>query len=433
VGTGPCPLPATGAGCDTGRMGDVLLAPGGRPAWAERMRSERAARGWSQADAVRALQAHAHMPLPATGSLLRNWKRWEAGEVEPDDFYKPLIAKTFGTVTAAFFPRRVTGREEVLLAETGMDTMELVNRLRASDVSRATLDGVAVTAERLACEYPYVPSEQLLVDGRDWLRQITGLLDGHLTLPQHREVLTQAGWVALVLGCVEYDMGMRTQSEATRKAALSLGDEAGNGDIIGWAHEMRAWYALTQGNYRGAIQAASAGQDAAPSHGVAVQLLAQRAKAWARVGDRRQVEVALDAGRRVLEGLPYPENLDNHFVVDPAKFDFYAMDCYRIVGEDQLAELAAHEVVTSSTDFDGTVRKPMRVAEAEITLGVLAARAGEPEQAVDYGRRALVGERKSLPSLLMVSRELADILSTRFPDAPATGEYLDELRSIAVA
>ena len=90
-----------------------------------------------------------------------------------------------------------------------MDTMELVNRLRASDVSRATLDGVAVTAERLACEYPYLPSEQLLVDGRDWLKQITALLDRHLTLPQHREVLTQAGWVALVLGCVEYDMGMR--------------------------------------------------------------------------------------------------------------------------------------------------------------------------------------------------------------------------------
>jgi hypothetical protein len=78
------------------------------------------------------------------------------------------------------------------------------------------------------------------------------------------------------------------------------------------------------------------------------------------------------------------------------------MDCYRIIGEDQLAEIAAHEVMASSTDFDGTLRKPMRVAEAEITLGVLAARAGEPEQAVDYGRRALAGERKSLPSLLMV-------------------------------
>lgn len=153
----------------------------------------------------------------------------------------------------------------------------------------------------------------------------------------------------------------------------------------------------------------------------------------ARIGDRRQVEVALDAGRRVLERLPYPDNLDNHFVVDPAKFDFYAMDCYRVVGEDQLAEIAAREVIASSTDFDGTLRKPMRVAEAEITLGVLAARAGEPEQAVDYGQRALVGERKSLPSLLMVSRELADVLATRYADAPATGEYLDQLRSIAVA
>ena len=42
--------------------------------------------------------------LPGTQSLLRNWKRWESGDVEPDDFYKPLVAATFGTVTAAFFP-----------------------------------------------------------------------------------------------------------------------------------------------------------------------------------------------------------------------------------------------------------------------------------------------------------------------------------------
>jgi hypothetical protein len=74
----------------------------------------------------------------------------------------------------------------------------------------------------------------------------------------------------------------------------------------------------------------------------------------------------------------------------------------------------------------------MRAAVAEITLGVLAARTGEPEQAVDYGRRALTGERKSLPSLVMVSRELADVLSIRYRDAPATDEYLEELRAIAV-
>jgi hypothetical protein len=119
---------------------------------------------------------------------------------------------------------------------------------------------------------------------------------------------------------------------------------------MGWAQEMRAWYALTQGNLPGVVAAAEAGEATAPHHGVAVQLAAQRAKAWARIGDRRQVELALDQGRKLLESLPYPENLDHHFVVDPSKFDFYAMDCYRTLGKDSRAEIYAREVIRSATD-----------------------------------------------------------------------------------
>jgi len=76
------------------------------PPWARRIRAERIAHKWSQRDAVRALRAQAGKTekLPADSSLLRNWRRWEAGEAEPDDFHRPLIAKTFGTVTAALFP-----------------------------------------------------------------------------------------------------------------------------------------------------------------------------------------------------------------------------------------------------------------------------------------------------------------------------------------
>jgi hypothetical protein len=140
---------------------------------------------------------------------------------------------------------------------------------------------------------------------------------------------------------------------------------------------MRAWFALTTGDYRGILAASQAGTESAPSHGVAVQLAAQEAKGWARLGDRRQTEVALDRGRKLLEGMPYPENLDHHFVVDPAKFDFYAMDCYRLLGEDRSAENLAHEVIRAGTDFDGSERSPMRMAEARITLGVVAARQGD--------------------------------------------------------
>ena len=70
------------------------------------MTSEREARGWSKADAVRSLRADAagEERLPDAPSLLRQWKRWETGDVKPSDFYQAIIARTFGTVTHAIWP-----------------------------------------------------------------------------------------------------------------------------------------------------------------------------------------------------------------------------------------------------------------------------------------------------------------------------------------
>ena len=137
-------------------------------------------------------------------------------------------------------------------------------------------------------------------------------------------------------------------------------------------------------HYHGVVAAARTGIEAAPSHSVAIQLSAQEAKAWVRIGDRRATEVALDKGRRLLEAIPYPDNLDHHFVFDPTKFDFYSMDCYRHLAEDRLAETLANDVIHASTDFDGTERAPMRLAEARITPGVVAARQGDLGQAIPY-------------------------------------------------
>jgi hypothetical protein len=366
--------------------------------------------------------------------MIRKWKRWEGGESEPDDFTKPLLAKTFGTVTAVLFPSpRLRDRTAGALASAGLDTLEIVARLRSSDVSASTLEAMRVTTDQLCCAYPHESSDQLRQEGQQWLHRMLPILEGRLTLDQHREVLSLAGNLALLVGCVEYDMGLKTAAETTRKAALTLGAEAGDAHVVGWAHEMRAWYSLTQGDYRGTIAASLAGQAAAPQHGVAVQLATQRAKAWARLRDRRQVETALDEGRSVLEGMVHPDNLDHHFVVDPAKFDLYAMDCYRVVGEDLLAENYAHQVLASGTDFDGIERSPMRNAEARVTLGVVAARRGDLEAAAAHGRRALAGTRQSLPHLLSISRELAQELRARFPDDPLTADYLEHLRTLTDA
>jgi len=404
-----------------------------RPAWARRMANERQARGWSQAEAVRAMRMHSGgQELPDSANLLRSWKRWESGANMPSEFYQPIIAATFGTVTHAIFPVPSRRDPDVeVLAISGMDTLELVNRLQRSDMDDATLDGLRIMADRLCSEYPFMPSDQLLTEGKAWLRRMTQMRGQRLTLSQHREMLVQAGWIALLIGCVEYDTGDRQAAETTRLAALSLGSEADHASIQAWAHEIHAWMSLTSGDYHGVVAAARTGTDVAPHSQVAVQLAAQEAKAWARIGDRRQTEVALDRGRRLLDSLPYPENLDHHFVVDPTKFDFYAMDCYRHVGDDPMAENLANEVIRAGTDFDGTERAPMRLAEAHITRGVVAARQGDLEQAIDEGTRALGGQRKSLPSLLMVSRDLALVLKDQYPSEPATQSYLERLHIVS--
>jgi len=349
--------------------------------------------------------------------------------VEPG-FYKPIIARMFGTVTHAFFPVPSKRDPDSVLAVTGMDTLELVSRIQRSDLDNATLDALRIMADRLCSEYPFMPSDQLLAEGRSWLRRITEFHGQRVTLSQHREILVLAGWIALLIACVEYDTGDRQAAEMTRQAALSLATEADHAEIRRWAHEIRAWIALTSGNYHGVVTAAEAGRDSAPHYSVAVQLAAQEAKAWARIGDRRQTEVALDRGRRLLEALPYPDNLDHHFVVDPTKFDFYAMDCYRHLAEDRIASTLANEVIQASTDSDGTERAPMRLAEARVTLGVSAAREGDLEGAIHYGQQALNGQRKSLPSLLMVSRDLTRVLNDRYPGEQATATYLDQIRAL---
>src|SRR3954451_22419491 len=167
----------------------------------------------------------------------------------------------------------------------------------------------------------------------------------------------------LLVACLHYDTGNVHEAEAARQAAIMLGRESGRPEVVGWGAEIKAWMALTQGDNYAALAAAREGLAGADHRPVAVQLHAQSAKAWARLGNRNRVEVTLDQGRELLDSLPYPDNPRNHFQVDPAKYDFYAMDCYRQTGEDNLALAAAETVRRSSITPAGLVVAPMRLAE----------------------------------------------------------------------
>jgi len=101
-----------------------------------------------------------------------------------------------------------------------------------------------------------------------------------------------------------------------------------------------------------------------------------------------------------------------------------------MLADDKMAENLASEVIQAGTDFDGKECAPMRLAEARVTLGVVAARQGDLDEAIRQGERALNGQRKSLPSLLMVSRDLTRVLNDLYPAKPLTRQYLDHLQAL---
>jgi hypothetical protein len=117
-------------------------------------------------------------------------------------------------------------------------------------------------------------------------------------------------------------------------------------------------------------------------------------------------------------------------VVDPVKFDFYAMDCYRVLSEDRLAQTLAEEVIRTATNFDGTERSPMRMAEARLTLGVVAGRDGDIDDALAYGHQAFQAQRPSVPHLIMVGKELVGVLDARYPGDPDVAEFRQRLRNL---
>lgn len=313
---------------------------------------------------------------------------------------------------------------------------ELTARLDRAVVDDVTLAGVGAAIDGLCRRYGRGRPEPLVADGRRWLVRLRRLVDSGGSSARRRELLALAGRLAELIGCAEYDLGETTAAESLRRLALDLGEQAGAPEVLGWGYEMRAWFALTRGDCRGAVDAADAGAARAPDTQAAVQLAAQRAKAFARLGEPRQTAAALEAGRVLLERLPRPAHLDDHFVVDPAKWDLHAMDCYRVLGagrgdspENRLARGYAESVLAAGTDAAGVVLAPMRVAEAQVTLGVVCARAGELEEAVAHGVAALGHERRSLPSLLMVHADLVAALEA-FGGAPPVADYRDRLAQL---
>lgn len=366
-------------------------------------------------------------------------RRWEAGEVRwPRSPYRLALTQLTGLQPEAlgFSQSKQSGSRlieasailpmDALRAEADLyGTMELAQQLQASDVGTGTLEALAEAVDLLCRAYPVVPAATLRDRTQKRLAQVNRLLAGRLSLDQHRELLVITGWLTALLGCVHYDLGEREEAETARRAAFEMGRQVGHGELMGWAHEMSAWFALVEGRYEDVVTAARMGQAVAGQTSAMVQLTLQEARGLARIGDRREADRALTRGAEVLGRLPMPDNPDHHFVFDHAKWVFYAATCYTWLADDDRAEEHARETIQMHTRPDGTSNAPMRVADAHIDLGIIHARRGDLDAAVDNGMAAFDIDRRSLTDLVNRAADLDRVLRQRYRRETLAEEFHD--------
>ena len=392
------------------------------------------------ADRINASQAGRAERLACDEERIR---RWESGEVRwPSPPYRRALKELTELEPAqlGFVPRDQPATEraasisrigaaEAFRSEAELfDTMDLDRMVTISDLGQGTIDTLQEAAELLCRAYPSASAPELRVRTKQRLSYITRLMSGRCTLDQHRELLVTAGWLALLLGCLHYDLGEREQAEAARQAAYHAGLQAGHGEIVAWSYELAAWFALTEGRYQDVVHYAQAGQQSAGLSSAMVQLVLQQARGQARLGERRDVHAALSEGSRLLERLPRPEHPENHFVFDHTKWIFYAATCYTWLGDDEPAEEHAHEIIAYHTQPDGSSDAPMRSANAQMDLAVIGARHGDLDQAVHHGLAAFAYERKTESSLLSRAADLDSILTKRYPSEHLAEDFNERYR-----
>lgn len=298
------------------------------------------------------------------------------------------------------------------------------------EATPGALESLDAAVDELCRNYARWPVGELRELTLKRLAVTTRLLESAPRPAERRRLLVAAGWMSAVLGCVHFDVGDRHRAESARQSVQDLATEAGHGELTAWAWELAAWFALAEGRFGDAITSAQAGATATGESSVAARLALHEAKASARLRHRRRAEEALERARTILDRLPWPHDEEDHFAMDEARLLAHSATAYQWLGDDSAAEDCAWQVLVRQLGADGTTRHPMRIAEMRITLGIVAARRRDLEQAVYFGIAALQADRVSLPTMLARAAELEAILVTTFPGERATTDFRERLAEL---
>ncbi len=315
--------------------------------------------------------------------------RWERGTRRPRRYWLDALAGVLGVTIADFEDAaRLAGH----VTDDEAEALDLAQRVAASDVG-GTLARIEAAVDDHAVAYPGTPPGLLLSQIRQYLRYVGRLLDGRMTLAQHRRLVTAGGWLSLLAATCSIDLHERPAAAGRLRTAADLAGHAEHPEMAAWCVETQAWQAVTDGDYRRAVALSHGAQQLAPAGSSAfIQATAQEGRALARLGDTTGTLDALARTARLVAPLPAPDRPEHHYLYDPSKADAYVGTTLAWIG-DPAAESYARQVLARLESIADGPPRPRRAVSARLDLALALVASGKPDEAAHVALAAVTSGR----------------------------------------
>lgn len=320
-----------------------------------------------------------------------------------------------------------------VLSEAAAEAMEFTRQTGVSSVGRGTLEHLELVLGDLNRGYSHEPPAELFPVARIYRFRVDDLLRGNHTLAELRELYVYAGALSELLAWLAHDLGHPRTARAYAVDSYTHAEQAGHGELGGWAADVMTTIATYAERADQAAQAAMKGIAQVPTdHPLTIQLRVKAARAYARLGNREKFDELFTEARNLYDRLP--AQTPSRFTIGTGTLASYAIVAYPAHAylwlEDFHAARTHSEAALSAHDSAPPgASSPGKGAMAGLDLATALTHLGAPEEAAVLGHRALASPHAA-HFVRAHARDLNAVLVSRYPTLSCVRDFHERYRHV---